>query len=402
MFWSSFEPQHSKKFKRRKKAEKKVDQNVLAADASLQQPQLEPLDWWDDFSNRITGPLSESKNSKTFESIFKMSRKTFNSICSLVREDMMARNSNFSDSSGRHLSLNDQVAIALRRLGSGESLSTVGESFGLNQSTVSQITWRFVEAMEERGLPHLCWPSTEAEMGEIKAKFEKIGGLPNCCGAIDTTHVVMTLPTMDPSNDVWIDREKNYSMILQVVVDPKMRFRDVIAGWPGSLSDALVLKSSGFFKLTEEGKRLNGKKLELAEGAELREYIVGDAAFPLLPWLLTPYQGKSLSDLQAVFNKRHSATRKVAQMALARLKERWRIIRGVMWMPDKNRLPRIVLVCCLLHNIVIDMEDEMLDEMPLSHQHDSDYRQQICESVDDTASLMREKLSLYLSGKLPP
>ncbi|CAB4270727.1 unnamed protein product [Prunus armeniaca] len=40
--------------KRRKKAEKKVDQNVLAAAASLSsQPQ--PVDWWDDFSQRITG-----------------------------------------------------------------------------------------------------------------------------------------------------------------------------------------------------------------------------------------------------------------------------------------------------------------------------------------------------------
>lgn len=47
-------------FKRRKKAEKKVDQNVLdSALASLQpqQPQ-QPLDWWDDFSRRITGTHS--------------------------------------------------------------------------------------------------------------------------------------------------------------------------------------------------------------------------------------------------------------------------------------------------------------------------------------------------------
>ncbi|KAK3232231.1 hypothetical protein Dsin_004112 [Dipteronia sinensis] len=212
----------------------------------------------------------------------------------------------------------------------------------------------------------------------------------------------MNIPAVDPSNNVWLDREKSYSMILQAIVDPEMRFRDIITGWPGSLNDALVLKSSGFFKLAEEGKRLNGKKLQLSEGTELREYIVGDTGFPLLPWLLTPYHGKGLSDNQAEFNKRHSATRMVAQMALARLKEVWRIIHGVMWMPDKNRLPRIVLVCCLLHNIIIDMEDELVDETPLSYNHDSGYRQQVSESVDNTASIMREKLSLYLSGKLPP
>ncbi|KAL5801524.1 hypothetical protein ACOSQ3_033156 [Xanthoceras sorbifolium] len=332
--------------RRKKSAEKEVDQNVLVDASLVSQPQ--PLDWWDGFSRRISGPLSESKNSKKFESIFKISRKTFDYICSLVKEDMTARQSSFAFSNGKHLSLNDMVAVALRRLSSGESLSNIGDLFGLNQSTVSQITWRFVEAMEERGLHHLQWP-TEAEMENLKSKFEKIRGLRNCSGAIDITHIVMNIPAVDPSNNVWLDREKNYSMILQ---------------------------SSGFFKLAEEGKRLNGKKLQLSEGTELQEYIVGDTGFPLLPWLLTPYHGKGLSDYQAEFNKRHSATRMVAQMALARLKEVWRIIHGVMWMPDKNRLPRIVLVCCLLHNIIIDMEDELLDEMPLSYHHDSGYHQQ--------------------------
>lgn len=400
--------------KRRKKAEKKVDQNVLAAaaasdgdadadadaDSLVAQPQ--PLDWWDNFSRRISGPLFGSKKSKNFESVFKISRKTFDYICSLVKEDLAARQSNFSFSNGKPLSPNDMVAIALRRLSSGESLQIIGDLFGLNQSTVSQVTWRFVESMEERGLHHLQWPSKETEMEDIKSKFEKIRGFRNCCGAIDITHIVMNIPAVDPANNVWYDREKNYSMILQGIVDPEMRFRDIIAGWPGSLTDALVLRNSGFFKLTEEGKRLDGKSLQLSEGIELREYIIGDTGFPLLPWLLTPYQGKGLSDIEAEYNKRHSATRMVAQMALARLKDVWRIIHGVMWMPDKNRLPRIVLVCCLLHNIVIDMEDEMLDELPLSYHHDSGYHQQTCESVDKTASVMRENLSLYLSGKLPP
>ncbi|XWS66036.1 hypothetical protein CRYUN_Cryun05aG0165700 [Craigia yunnanensis] len=391
-------------FKRRKKAadKKMVDHNVLPSSATvasslLSQPQ--PLDWWDEFSKRISGPLPQSKDSKSFESFFRISRKTFNYICSLVKEDMMARQSSFSDINGKPLSLNDQVAVALRRLSSGESLSIIGDTFGMNQSTVSQITWRFVEAMEERGLHHLNWPSTEAEMEQIKSKFEKIRGLPNCCGAIDITHVVMTLATMDPSNNVWFDREKNYSMILQAVVDPEMRFRDVIAGWPGSLTDAIVLRSSGFYRLSEEGNRLNGKKLNISEGMEVREYIIGDAGFPLLPWLFTPYQGKGLSDLQIEFNKRHAATRMVAQMSLARLKGMWRIIHGVMWMPDKNRLPRIVLVCCLLHNILIDLEDEVLDDMSLSHHHDTGYRRQNSESFDQSALVTRDKLCIYLTGK---
>lgn len=118
-----------------------------------------------------------------------------------------------------------------------------------------------------------------------------------------------------------------------------------------------MLKSSSFFSLCDEGKRLNGKKIKLSEETQVREYVIGDVGFPLMEWLLTPYKGRRLSDSQVEFNKRIYATRLVAQSALARLKDTWRIINGVMWRPDKNRLPRIILVCCLLHNIVIDLED---------------------------------------------
>ncbi|XP_068644504.1 protein ALP1-like [Aristolochia californica] len=384
-------------FKRRRKLERKVEGEGVSESS-----EQEPVDWWDDFSKRITGPLSLSNGVDKFESVFKVSRKTFNYICSLVKEDLLAKQSNFALTNGKVLSLNDQVAVALRRLSSGQSLLNIGDSFGMNQSTVSQVTWRFVEAMEKRALHHLQWPNTENEMKEIKFKFEKICGLPNCCGAIDTTHIMMCLPTVDPSNDIWFDREKNHSMVLQAIVDPDMRFRDIVTGWPGSMNDSLVLKNSGFYNLCKKGKRLDGKKIEHSEGSMLREYIIGDVGFPLLPWLITPYPGKDLPYSKADFNRRHFATRMVAHRALARLKDMWKIVRGVMWRPDKHKLPRIILVCCLLHNIVIDLEDEVQDEMPLSHHHDVDYRQQVCDSVDKKAFVLREKLSLYLSGRLPP
>ncbi|CAJ2631031.1 unnamed protein product [Trifolium pratense] len=383
-----------------KKRKKKDVIAVAAATTPFYSQPHHPFDWWYHFSNRITGPLAKSKDREKFESVFKVSRKTFNYICSLVEKDMLAKSSGCVDLNGKRLSSNDQVAIAFIRLSSGESLTTIGDSFQLNQATVSQITWKFVEAMEERGLRHLTWPSTEMEMQEIKSKFENIRGLTNCCGAVDSTHIMMTLPSVDPESSVWLDREKNCSMVLQAIVDPDLRFRDIVTGWPGSVSDDHVLRSSTFFKLTEEGKRLNGGNKILPDETVLREYIVGDTGFPLLPWLLTPYEGEDLSNVQVEFNKRIAATQMVAKRALARLKEMWKIIGGVMWKPDKRKLPRIVLVCCILHNIVIHLEDDVQDDMPLSRHHDSGYQDQTCEFTDDTACAVREKLSLYLSGKL--
>ncbi|KAJ0987740.1 hypothetical protein J5N97_006096 [Dioscorea zingiberensis] len=375
--------------KKRKRAEKKADSNAVAC-------VLGDGDWWDEFSRRIAGPVSLSSGTKRFETIFKISRKTFNYICSVVREDLMAKPSNLSFANGKVLSVNDQVAVALRRLSSGDSLLNVGATFGINHSTVSQVTWRFVEAMEQRGIKHLRWP-TEEETEKIKCKFENISGLPNCCGAIDTTHIMMSLSS-DTSNEVWVDPAKKHSMVLQAIVDPEMKFRDIVTGWPGRMNNSLVLHNSGFYELCERGTRLNGKKIEITEGSEIREYIIGNASFPLLPWLLTPYQGKDLPESRAEFNKRHFATRMVVQRAFARLKEVWKIVQGEMWRPDKHKLPRIIFVCCLLHNITIDLEDEVRDEMPLSQNHDSGYKQQFCDVADKGGHALREKVSGYLSG----
>ncbi|XP_022997817.1 protein ALP1-like [Cucurbita maxima] len=379
--------------RKKKKLERKLDANASTASDSSEKD--DALDWWDDFSRRTIGLHSELEGLDGFKSIFKVSRKTFDYICLLVKDDMTAKSSNFMFLNGRPLSLYDQVAVALRRLGSGDSLVTIGYSFGLNHSTVSQVTWRFVESMEVRGLRHLHWPSTEEEMAQVKLKFEKIQGLPNCCGSIDTTHITMCLPVLDPTSNVWLDAEKNHSMVLQVIVDAEMRFRDIITGLPGKMSDWLVFQSSNFHKLCEKGERLNGKRLEFINRSEIREYIIGDSGYPLLPYLVTPYDGKELQPSKAEFNKRHTETRLVVQRALASLKERWRIIQGVMWRPDKHRLPRIILVCCLLHNIIIDVGDEMEDgNVPMSIEHDADYKQQICDVYDSKGAYLREKLSL--------
>lgn len=384
-------------YKKKRKIEKVV-QNAFASGSS----EDGSVDWWAEFSKRIVGHLSPSKGLDMFESVFKISRKTFNYVCSLVMEPMMAKSTNFTFLNGNIMSLNDQVAIALRRLGSGDSLVAIGDSFGIHRSTVSQITWFFVEALEEKGLHHLQWPSTEQEMAGIKAKFETLQGLPNCCGAIDITHIKMMLSSIHLENKVWHDRMENHSMVLQAIVDPEMRFLDVVTGWPGKMTDSSVFCSSTFFELCEKGNRLNGNKIKLSDGSELNEYIVGDSGFPLLPWLLTPYQEKELSESKDDFNKRHFATWMVAHRALARLKDGWKVIQGSMWRPDKHKLPRIILACCILHNVVIDMEDKVLDKLPLNHEHDSGYHLEVCKSVNKTASASREKLSLYLYGRLQP
>jgi len=364
-------------------------------------------DWWHSFWQRNSSSFSSNSGlaytgneTQRFKSTFGVSRKTFDYICFLVRQDLESKPpSGLINSEGRLLTVEKQVGIALRRLASGDSQVSVGESFGVGQSTVSQVTWRFIESMEERARHHLKWPDA-SQMEEIKVKFETIQGLPNCCGAIGATHIVMTLPSIDSSKE-WHDCESNYSMVLQGIVDTDMRFRDIVTGLPGSMNDSRLLRTSGFFRLCERGERLNGPAKEFPKGSQIREYIVGDMGYPLLSWLITPYQGKDLASSRVEFNTKHHATCQVAECALSRLKGTWRFLNNVIWRPDKHKLPIIILVCCLLHNIIIDRDENLSEHTPLPGHHDAGYKRQLNQSVDLQGQALRDTLSEYLSGKLP-
>nr|GMD25078.1 putative nuclease HARBI1 isoform X1 [Ipomoea batatas] len=356
-------------------------------------------DWWDSFwhKNSSSPGLSiPSDEAEGFKYFFRVSKKTFDYICSLVREDLISRPpSGLINIEGRLLSVEKQVAIALRRLASGESQVSVGASFGVGQSTVSQVTWRFIEALEERAKHHLKWPEPN-KVEKIKSEFEASFGLPNCCGAIDATHIIMTLPTVQTSDD-WCDQENNYSMLLQGIVDSEMRFLDIVTGWPGGMTTSKLLKCSGFYKLCEAGDRLNGSAKMTYEGQEIREYIVGGFGYPLLPWLITPCEeDKELSSTMLDFNAVHETARSLAVKAFSQLKGGWRILSKVMWRPDKRKLPSIILVCCLLHNIIIDCGDRLHPDAALTCHHDSGYLGQSCKQIDPIGRTIRDNIAKHL------
>lgn len=67
--------------------------------------------------------------------------------------------------------------------------------------------------------------------------------------------------------------------ILQVVCDDTLLLTNIYTGWPGSTHDARVLRNSELFTRAEAGSCIDPDKL-----------IIGDSAYPLKPWLVTPFR----------------------------------------------------------------------------------------------------------------
>jgi len=71
-----------------------------------------------------------------------------------------------------------------------------------------------------------------------------------------------------------------------------------------------------------------------------------------------------------------------------------------MWCPDKHKLPRIIHVCCLLHNIIIDLQETAVDEPWVSSgDQEANYRQQVCQLADENGMRVRDKLSENLISR---
>ncbi|KAM0890980.1 hypothetical protein ACQ4PT_026743 [Festuca glaucescens] len=119
----------------------------------------------------------------------------------------------------------------------------------------------------------------------------------------------------------------------------------------------------------------------ICDGSDVGECIIGDAGYPLLSWLLTPYRlenGLSLSDLKVEFNRRHSAATAVTLRALARLKDAWKCLQGEGW-PPNNQLEMYCTVdtCCTSLNIVIYTE-----ETPVLRDHEENYSKLVRQIAD--------------------
>lgn len=235
-------------------------------------------------------------------------------------------------------------------------------------------------------------------MDLVKEGIRNLQGFPNCCGIMDVTHIQIELPAGNSAAD-WEDREHNYSMILQAVVDSNYRFLDVFAGCPGSVYDSRVLRISGFYRDCENGLRLDGPH-QLLHGHPMNEYVIGDSAYPLLPWLMTPYSATEIgfSPCKQDFNAKHALTRAVVDEAFGRLKGAWRILHGLLRHPDIQKLSHIIFVCCLLHNIMIDTGEEFDENTcPLVGHHDEGYFQQISLTAEEHGKHSRAVLTDYLA-----
>ncbi|KAK8785699.1 hypothetical protein V5799_007934 [Amblyomma americanum] len=270
-----------------------------------------------------------------FKKLFRLSRETCDLVCERFR-----RSSSYPKavSGRRKISAEETILIALSYIGNQSSMNSVADRFDVTESSVVLCLRRVLDFLMDISDEVIAWPD-DAELACSKARFlsESGGKGPrNTVGCIDGSHVEIAKP--EDSTASYINRKKWPSIILQGICNDQNKFLDVFIGFPGSAHDARVLKESPFFA---EATSKCGD-----------DYILGDSAYPLLPWLLTPYRdnGSSFPSWKKKFNKYHSQQRVAIENTFGLVKQRFR---RLYLIDAKSILQccKIVMGACVLHNL---------------------------------------------------
>ena len=272
---------------------------------------------------------------------FRVSRTTFRHLCNELRTKLQ------HDSTLQETVTVKRVDIALWRLGTNIEFRNISHLFGVGLSTACNIVHEVCKAIVDSLLDRYIKIPVGNYATEIVTDFEEKWGFPQCFGAVDGSHIPIIPPCDCPTD--YYNRKGFHSIVLQGLVDHQYRFLNVYVGWPGSVHDAQILANSEVFAKGAAGT-LAPNSIRVFAGVPVQVVILGDPAYPLLPWLIKPYPGTGLSTKEKKVNTKLSRTRVVVECAFGRLKGRWR---SLLKRNDVriDHMTTLVTACCILHNM---------------------------------------------------
>ena len=244
-----------------------------------------------------------------------------------------------------------RLAICLYRLAHGCTYSTVGDLFGVAESTATvifnEVCKTLVSAFYDQ---FVDLPTDTAEWKEELRNFLENWEFP-CVGAWDGFHVYVCTKLKN-----YFSFKKRYSVSCMGFIASNKKFFWAAVGAPGSTHDSRLLRSCKLFNEIEQGCVFPNSVLRTNEYEDIPFTTMGDSAFPRLPWLMKPYDESTRDPKKRYFNKRLCSARVVTEHAYGMLKGRWRFLYKKTECRLKN-IKHIIMACIALHNLCIEKND---------------------------------------------
>lgn len=337
------------------------------------------------------------QDNERFHSYFRMFPDTFSLILDLIHDDVTKQSNGFR----QPICAEERLHLTLRYLSTGMSFRSLAHSFRMGKSTVASIVEETVQVIWSNLSPlYVKEPNLERYL-EVADMFQKVCQFPNVIGAIDGKHVRIEAPANSGSN--YFNYKNFFSIVLQGVADPELKFIAVEVGSYGKESDG------GIFSRSQLKRHLDANTANIPPDAglpnsniKLPYYLIGDSAYPLRPYLMTRINSNLTHD-RRVFNYRHSRARRCVESAFGVLATKWRVLRTPI-ATKVDTAVKIVLACVALHNACIHHEGQGIEERDQQLWDDTQNRDfdnrvgQYRGRPGQQATWMREQLVNYFVG----
>ena len=197
----------------------------------------------------------------------------------------------------------------------------------------------------------------DARMAAVALDFGRAssGLFSGCIGAIDGWVVKIRKPSKsdgvaNPAS--FYSRKGFYGLNVVVICDRKKRILYRVINSRGAEHDSTAFKNSSLYELL------------LSNWKQLREkgfYFIGDSAYSLSSFLLTPFDNAVHGYAEDNYNFFHSSSRICVECTFGEVDLRW----GILWRPLKFSLKNNITVidaCLRLHNFIVDHREASAEQ----------------------------------------
>ncbi|XP_020783847.1 putative nuclease HARBI1 [Boleophthalmus pectinirostris] len=249
-------------------------------------------------------------------------------LVELLRESLSRRTQR-----SRAISPEVQVMAALGFYTSGSYQTSMGDTIGISQASMSRCVSNVTKALVEKAPQFISFFRDESSKEQM-GMFERVAGFPGVIGVLDFVQVAIKAPNSEDQS--YVNKKGFHSVGVQLVCDSRGLLLSAETHWPGALRDFDVLQRSALYKTMED----------LGQG-----WLLGDSRYPLRKWLMTPVDyPESPADFR--YNLSHTTTHEIVDRTFRAIQTRFKCLDSskgyLQYSPDRSS--SIILACCVLHN----------------------------------------------------